>query len=201
MKLSKAESGKLGGMKSKQVTEEKLLIRINEYNLNPKLCKTCDGVLPYSKRHNLFCSRSCAVTKNNTLKKKKKNNSNTCLACNEKIEQRFKYCSIKCQHEFQYRSSITEWLNGVKVAGYAAIRRYLTETYGYKCVECGIDSYNGKPITLELEHKDGDSDNNKLENLCFLCPNCHSQTPTYKGRNKGKGRHSRRIRYASGKSY
>jgi 5-methylcytosine-specific restriction endonuclease McrA len=54
---------------------------------------------------------------------------------------------------------------------------------------------------LQLEHKDGNSENNKPENLCLLCPNCHSQTPTYGAKNKGNGRHYRRIRYAQGKSY
>lgn len=60
---------------------------------------------------------------------------------------------------------------------------------------------NGKDIVLELEHKDGNSQNNSKENVCLICPNCHSQTPTYKGKNKGNGRHSRRKRYAEGKSY
>jgi Zn finger protein HypA/HybF involved in hydrogenase expression len=50
----------------------------------------------------------------------------------------------------------------------------------YECVECGItDSWNGKKITLQLDHIDGDNNNNKLENLRFLCPNCHSQTETH----------------------
>ncbi len=55
-----------------------------------------------------------------------------------------------------------------------------------KCEECGIDSWNNKPITLELEHKDGNHFNNELSNLQILCPNCHSQTSTFKGRNKNK---------------
>ena len=66
---------------------------------------------------------------------------------------------------------------------------------------CGITEWNNKKIVLELEHKDGNSENNDLVNLELLCPNCHSQTPTYKAKNKGKGRHSRRERYKDGKSY
>ena len=54
---------------------------------------------------------------------------------------------------------------------------------------------------LELEHKNGNSNDNSLENVCLVCPNCHSQTPTYKGRNKGNGRYMRRERYRDGKSY
>lgn len=50
----------------------------------------------------------------------------------------------------------------------------------YVCAECGlIDSWNDKPLVLQLEHKNGINNDNRLENLCFLCPNCHSQTATY----------------------
>lgn len=52
-----------------------------------------------------------------------------------------------------------------------------------KCEQCGITNWNGKKLSFELEHKDGNSSNHKLENLEILCPNCHSQTPTYRGKN------------------
>ena len=53
------------------------------------------------------------------------------------------------------------------------------------CEDCGIkDSYNGKPLVMHLDHIDGDSCNHSLSNLRMLCPNCHSQTATYSGRNK-----------------
>ena len=55
-----------------------------------------------------------------------------------------------------------------------------------KCEECGIKEWNNKIISFDLEHIDGNSSNNLVENLKILCPNCHSQTLTYKGRNKGK---------------
>ena len=54
----------------------------------------------------------------------------------------------------------------------------------YKCVECGIFEWNKKEICLQLDHIDGNSHNHKLENLRLLCPNCHSQTDTWCGKNK-----------------
>ena len=52
-----------------------------------------------------------------------------------------------------------------------------------KCEICGITNWNGKPIQMELHHKDGNRTNHKLENLQILCPNCHSQTETFRAKN------------------
>jgi 5-methylcytosine-specific restriction endonuclease McrA len=55
-----------------------------------------------------------------------------------------------------------------------------------KCSECPVDTkYNGKPITLQVDHINGDWRDNRLENLRFLCPNCHSQTDTFGTKNIG----------------
>ena len=112
-----------------------------------------------------------------------------------------KYCSNKCQQELQYKNAINSWKTEGTPLGKSPLRRYLIETYGYKCSVCNISEWNNKPIVLEMEHKDGDSYNNSEDNLCLICPNCHSQTNTYKGKNVGKGRHYRRERYKQGKSY
>jgi hypothetical protein len=57
----------------------------------------------------------------------------------------------------------------------------------YSCVECGnTGEWMGKPITLHLDHINGVNNDNRIENLRFLCPNCHSQTETYSGKNYGK---------------
>lgn len=51
------------------------------------------------------------------------------------------------------------------------------------CEVCGIAALNGRPITLALHHVNGDRQDNRIENLQLLCPNCHSQTDTFAGRN------------------
>ena len=54
----------------------------------------------------------------------------------------------------------------------------------YKCQECGQgDVWNNKRLILQLDHKNGNPNDNRLDNLRFLCSNCHSQTQTYTGRN------------------
>jgi len=53
----------------------------------------------------------------------------------------------------------------------------------YKCNKCNISEWNGFYISLHLEHKNGTHNDNRLENLELLCPNCHSQTKTYAGKN------------------
>jgi 5-methylcytosine-specific restriction endonuclease McrA len=52
------------------------------------------------------------------------------------------------------------------------------------CAECGISEWLGEPLGLELHHINGDGRDNRLENLQLLCPNCHSQTETFSGRNR-----------------
>jgi len=133
-----------------------------------------------------------------------------CIVC--KTESKFRvsknnlYCSITCQNTDRYNKFIESWLNGeITGAGVNGaskyVKRYILETQHSKCAKCGISDWCGEKIVLELEHKDGDSNNNEVSNLECLCPNCHSQTSSYKGANRGKGRHLRRIRYAEGKSF
>ena len=65
------------------------------------------------------------------------------------------------------------------------LKRLIREGYKQlKCEICGIISWMGKPISFHLHHEDGDHQNNKLENLRILCPNCHSQTETFAGKNR-----------------
>jgi len=62
------------------------------------------------------------------------------------------------------------------------------ELLEYKCSKCQIESWQGETIVLDLDHINGNNTDNRLINLRYLCPNCHSQTDTYKGRNKNTGK-------------
>jgi Zn finger protein HypA/HybF involved in hydrogenase expression len=59
------------------------------------------------------------------------------------------------------------------------------------CSECGLAEWRKLPITLHLDHVNGINNDNRIHNLRLLCPNCHSQTTTYCGRNKGRGKNTR----------
>lgn len=153
-----------------------------------------------------FCCNSCATKFNNkagkTGKQVNKNEVN-CLNCNKQLGPRRKYCDGNCQHEFNRKQKFELIENGDTSLGAWWYKKYLIHKHGEKCMECGwseINPYSGK-VPIELEHIDGDSENNSLDNLKLLCPNHHSLTPTYKALNTGNGRHSRRKRYEEGKSY
>jgi 5-methylcytosine-specific restriction endonuclease McrA len=56
-----------------------------------------------------------------------------------------------------------------------------------RCEACGLTEWLARPISFELHHVNGDGNDNRLENLLILCPNCHSQTDTWGGRKKKTG--------------
>jgi 5-methylcytosine-specific restriction endonuclease McrA len=62
-----------------------------------------------------------------------------------------------------------------------------------KCKSCGLSTWLGQAITLELEHKNGNHHDNSRENLELLCPNCHTMTHTWRGRNKIKSGSGKRV--------
>lgn len=66
------------------------------------------------------------------------------------------------------------------------LRLIKEKIFEHKCYACGLTEWLNQPIPLELEHKNGKHQDNTLDNLTLLCPNCHAQTSTYRGRNVSK---------------
>lgn len=130
----------------------------------------------------------------------------SCIQCGKQKKQAsYIYCSNKCQLDHQYQTYISEWklkkisggrgVNAKNISGH--VRRYLFDKYDNTCTLCDWSEIN--PITgrtpLEVDHIDGDSENNIEENLRLLCPNCHSLTSNFRNLNRGKGRAWRRDKY------
>jgi len=131
-----------------------------------------------------------------------------CRGCGSTLSKRSQkiYCSNACQQNVRQKSSLERWLeSGKATIGTGRThytRLYLAAAQSGCCAICGAAStWQGLPLALVLDHIDGDPTNNCRENLRLVCPNCDSQLPTYKSRNRGKGRHFRRQRYAGGQSY
>ena len=137
--------------------------------------------------------------------------SMTCINCGmEKKEKRgraswgrnktieMKYCDNTCQLAYENKERIAKLFAG----GYIGItlkaiqkqtktgkpnwyKQFMLVWNKYQCQECGVgDIYNGKPFTLQVEHIDGDSKNNDIENLCLICPTCHTQTFSWGQKNR-----------------
>lgn len=64
------------------------------------------------------------------------------------------------------------------------IKNWFLKEEEYKCSECGLSEWNGRHLVLELEHINGNRRDNRKENLKLLCPNCHSQTKTFRNRKR-----------------
>lgn len=179
------------------------------YEKNKRQCLHCGKDIPLGNKSpneynsTSFCNISCSTSYYNKITKTKNTKEFSCLNCGAKLNRDGKYCSHKCQHEYQYNMLVERWKNhevsglsgSYQIADY--VRKYLFIKYENKCAECGWGEMNpttGK-IPLEVHHIDGNYKNNDESNLTLLCPNCHSLTPTYKAANKGSGRQDRKKYY------
>lgn len=133
------------------------------------------------------------------VRAKAKKEMSPCLNCGNPVRCKpNQYCSTTCQYQFKRKCRIENDINSVSSR---TLKKYLLDQRGHRCEACGITEWRGKPAPIELDHRDGNPENNSLANLRLICPNCHAQTGTCKGRNSGSGRYYRRKRYEQGKSY
>lgn len=107
---------------------------------------------------------------------------------------RNKFCNNSCQADYKWINETVPRIERGECTSNSVLilKKYLIEKYGNKCSECPVcDIWNDKLLVLQLDHVDGDSDNNFPSNLRLLCPNCHSQTNNFGS--KGLGSRYKKI--------
>lgn len=208
--MNKSDAGKIGYQKSKESLEAhvaavKQKARDDFDSLN-KCCLECGDKIPYEKRRSEFCSLTCAAKFNNTKRNKK--SFGVCKFCGCDLKRaNVEFCSCVCSTEFKKKERWDRYeeQGSFDMAHTAShnrtIRGYLIHKHGNKCSICQTETWMGKEIVMIVDHIDGNCNNTKIENFRLVCPMCDSQLPTFKGRNRGKGRHYRRDRYKNGKSF
>lgn len=119
----------------------------------------------------------------------------TCLVCEKRLLRNARtFCSALCLGQHSHQQAVAR---GLQNCSAGVVRRYLIETRGAKCSKCGWCEINPKTqrVPITINHIDGNSENNAVDNLEILCPNCHSLTPNYGNLNYGHGRKKRRKAY------
>jgi len=142
--------------------------------------KQCPKCNKQHEKAGVFCSRSCANSRVFSDEAKLKKS----IALKGKPSNQPKYDREKAAQKLR-ETRLQKYLSTpFEQLGMENRRRRVFEEQNYCCARCGLDKWQGIKIPLELEHKDGNNKNNVRENLEGLCPNCHSITDTWRGRNK-----------------
>lgn len=167
----------------------------NYIDLSCNFCSTkfsrLKSRLKRSKSGLFYCSNKCQS-------ESRAKHSELCLNCSGPKDRSKgkKFCSHKCQQEFRTKTLIEQWkageIDGCHGEATAPwIKKYLIDKYGDKCSVSTCNWAEINPVTgkvpIQIDHIDGNFQNNKEENLRLLCPNCHSLTPTFGSLNRGKG--------------
>lgn len=121
-------------------------------------------------------------------KKKNKKTLNKCKNCDSDTINKF--CSSECSSEYTHKSAYDKFLNENEKyckPNYVPkqFKDFFLKEQNNKCDICGCEpKWNNKTLVFVLDHIDGDASNNKRENIRLICPNCDSQTDTFKSKNK-----------------
>lgn len=150
-----------------------------------KNCKKCGNEFEPQKGLVNYCSLTCRNSRSwsnedkqklsESMKKSEKVNGNN-------IKSKEEWDGINQRRRERHVIKILE--SNYKDLSFESLRFRILYEQDNKCNCCGLTKWLDKPIILELEHKDGNHFNNERINLEMICPNCHSLTDTWRGRNK-----------------
>ena len=91
---------------------------------------------------------------------------------------------LGCSHDWKTRSDEELFATGTQFHSTLYRKRLIKSGVEYKCVICGLVDWQNNPLTLHIDHINGDRTDNRKQNLRFLCPNCHQQTETWGSNNR-----------------
>lgn len=111
------------------------------------------------------------------------NNIKTLKSILSKNHIDYSHFTSRARHYNTKHVDIQDYLSNSKFIGTNKLKHKLLKLgiKENKCEKCGITSWNGQPLVMQLHHINGNNKDNRLENLQMLCPNCHSQTDNYCG--------------------
>jgi hypothetical protein len=179
---------KEAGMKAKVAVQLKKEKRMEEYANNPKRCLICNEPIPYKRKAvQTYCSVRCGQegkvgrrhSDETKAKLSKINKGRPSPSLNETLDQKLQRIDKQIK-TLELKRRNTPFVD----LSYMRKRELILVEQENRCAKCGIGEWMGMTLTLEVDHKDGDNTNNNRGNLEALCPNCHSLTPTWRGRNR-----------------
>lgn len=177
-------------MTSNQTRAKEKQERVQTYSATPKICPPCGKPLAYENRNYTYCSLSCGAA--HRVRPRKIKNRINCQFCSVEAtsHKNTKYCSSACQREEEYVLKTRPLIMDGKVTISSTLKRFLKREVADACSICTGTHWLGEKLSLQLDHINGNASNNFPSNLRLLCPNCHSLTPSFTGKNRGKGRKS-----------
>jgi Zn finger protein HypA/HybF involved in hydrogenase expression len=153
-----------------------------------KTCKKCGNEFEPTKGLNDYCSLKCRNSRNwSPIDKEKKSisakQSEKVLIANRARNKETFSKMVKTRTYNNQEFILNADYSSLK---FQQLRKRILFEQNSKCNQCGLDEWRGHSLVLELEHKDGNHLNNDRNNLEMICPNCHSLTDTWRGRNSRK---------------
>lgn len=157
-------------------------------NITDLICENCGNKHDGTYASGRFCNKSCASTYSSNKNKEQKGKKISIAMkkrwkLNPHVDPaKFKELTKNAHKKQKENRKILYETGSWDDLPLTFKKRKVLEEQNGVCAICGINDWQGNPLTLQFDHINGHKDNNSRENIRFICPNCHSQTKTYCGK-------------------